>query len=271
MAKSEFTRSRIHDHYMKRIIIRLDYSGVRDGAKLVDLFDRKFPKAFRESKDIFNNEFSIQLRNDELKDISESIQVPINVIQKEKIVRYSGMKNVACDVILDISQYYLCMTIQCNGNYDGLDKYIECFKGAITVFSDSIPYFQPKRLGLRKIRVEDKSTIQEFADTFEPFVFNIPGYAINNSVNLKSEYVDYIQQPSNNNIKFNIRRVIGLNNKSDNNNELVSTYVATLDIDAYYKDTELRNINELLNQANVLEFEVYKSCMKESYLRSIYK
>lgn len=269
MAKAHYERNRLHDNQMKQIIIRLDYTGVRDGADLVKLFDRRFPKVFRRSQDIYNNEFTLSFRKEDLKDISDSIKVPINIIQKEKIVRYIGMKDVACDVELDISQYYLCMTIKSNGNYDGLDKYIECFKGAISVFETSLPYFTPKRLGLRKIRVEDKPTIKDFENIFEPFVFNIPQYSIDDAKCLKLEYKDYIED-SINNIKFNIQRTIGRVVKQSVDSKTIS-YVSTLDIDAYYKSEELTNINSLLNKANLLEFEIYKSCMKEEYLRSIYR
>lgn len=271
MAKEQFVRNRIHDTYMKRIIIRLDYAGVREGSELVRLFDKRFPKAFKQSQDIYNNEFSISLRHDEIKDISDSIKVPVNVIQKEKIIRYEGMKGVACDVSLDISQYYLCMTILCDGNYDGLDKYIECFKGAITVFNDSIPYFQPKRLGLRKIRVESRPTIADFNNVFEHYVFNIPQYSIASSNNLKSEYFDYIEDSQHNNLRLNIRRIIGRREKQNKDGFLENEYMASLDIDAYYKDEKLSHINDLLTQANTIEFEVYKSCMKEEYLRSIFR
>lgn len=268
MAKELYERNRLHDNQMKEIIIRLDYTGVRDGADLVRLFDKRFPKAFKRSQDIYNNEFTLSFRKEDLKDISESIKVPVSIIQKEKIVRYVGMKDVACEVELDISQYYLCMTIKCNGNYDGLDKYVECFKGAISVFESSLPYFTPKRLGLRKIRVEDKPTIKEFESIFEPFVFQIPQYSIDDAKHLKSEYKDYIEDPINN-IRFHIQRTIGrVVKQSSDKNEIA--YVSTLDIDAYYKGEELNNINDLLSKANLLEFKIYKSCMKEEYLKSIY-
>ena len=271
MAKEQFLRHRIHDEYMKQIIIRLDYVGVRGGAELVRLFDKRFPKAFKQSQDVYNSEYSISLRHDEIKDISDSSQVPINMIQKEKITRYKGMNNVACNVSLDISQYYLCMIIECDSNYDGLDKYIECFKGAITIFSENIPYFQPKRLGLRKIRVESKPAIADFNNVFENFVFNIPNYSFISSVNLKSEYFDFIEYPQHNNLRINIHRTIERHNTQNAAGSLKTEYRASLDIDVYYKDEKLSRINELLTQANSVEFDVYKSCMNEEYLKSIYR
>ena len=49
-------------------------------------------------------------------------------------------------------------------------------------------------------------------------------------------------------------------------------YTSSLDIDAYYTEASLDNndINRLITTANLQEFEVYKNCMKESYLESIY-
>lgn len=270
MSKERFERNRLHDTNMKTVIIRLDYAGVIDNQELVKIFDKRFPSAFRSRQEIHNSEFTINLRGDDLKDISDTLSVPVSVIQKERVYRYQGLKDVACEVTLDISQYYLCMTINCQNNYDGLDKYIECFKGAISVFAEKNSYFQPKRLGLRKIRVENKPRIEDFTSIFETFVFNIPGYSLASSLNLKTKYYDYIECPDMNNLRFNINRAINrLEKRSDQG--ISYLYQSVLDIDAYYKSDTLNRINELLNQANKEEFKVYKACMKETYLNSIYR
>ena len=104
MAKELYERNRLHDNQMKEIIIRLDYTGVRDGADLVRLFDKRFPKAFKRSQDIYNNEFTLSFRKEDLKDISESIKVPVSIIQKEKIVRYVGMKSYGKNPLAIISR-----------------------------------------------------------------------------------------------------------------------------------------------------------------------
>lgn len=270
MSKDRFERNRLHDTNMKTVIIRLDYAGVIDNQELVKMFDKRFPSAFKSRQEIHNSEFTINLRGDDLKDISDTLSVPVSVIQRERVYRYQGLKEVACAVTLDISQYYLCMTINCQNNYDGLDKYVEYFKGAISVFSVKNSYFQPKRLGLRKIRVEDKSHIEDFNSVFESFVFDIPGYSLSPSTNLKTEYFDYIECPNKDNLRFNIHRAV---NRLEVRSEQSVNYIykSILDIDAYYKSENLNRINELLTQANVEEFRVYKACMKESYLNSIYR
>ena len=56
-----------------------------------------------------------------------------------------------------------------------------------------------------------------------------------------------------------------LNVKDSAGNEQTK-YRATLDIDAYYRSDDLKDINALLSQSNNEEFNIYISCMKESYL-----
>ena len=268
MSKERFTRARIHDTKMKRVIIRVDYSGVSDSAELVKLFDKRFPKWFRERHEHHNREFNIQLRKEDIQTISETLSLPVTVIEHETIMRYRGMKNVNCDVTLYISKYYLCMTLKCENNYDGLDKYIECFKGAITTFKDEIPYFCPRRLGLRKVRVEDKTTFEAFNEVFEEHVYAIPDYGLNASSFLRTEYVDSFELSNPRNLRFNVRGLMERSTKDDSD-----LFTASLDIDAYYAGDFLAkaDINNLINTANIQEFEVYKYCMKEDYLQSIYE
>jgi uncharacterized protein (TIGR04255 family) len=266
-----FERGRLHDTNVKTVILRLDYAGVVDSILLNKLFVKRFPKAFKERQEIHNNEFNIQLRQDELRSISKSLSVPINVIEKETIIRYKGMRDVACDVTLDISQYYLCMTIKCENNYDGLDKYLECFKGTITVFSENVDYFQPKRLGIRKIRVEAHSSKSNFKDIFENFVFDVPSYDLKDADNFKTEYFDFFEVPALNHIRFNIHRTMDKLEKQEVDGTKRTTYQAVLDIDAYYRSNDMADINKLLTQANNEEYKVYLYCMKECYLRRIYR
>jgi uncharacterized protein (TIGR04255 family) len=258
---------------MKKVIIRLDYGGVLDGSKLAKIFAKTFPSDFREREEVHNDKYSIDLRADELKEISESLSIPVSVIERGITYRYKNLRGSACKVTMSVSQYYLCMTIICEENYDGLNNYIKYFKGAISAFAKEESYFQPKRLGLRKIRVECRKSISDFNDVFENTVFREPDYSISATTKLKSEYFDFIECSDKDNICFNIRRI--LERLKDNNNVSPQfVYQSTLDIDAYYTFDETNmtsKINSLLEQANDLEFDVYKACMRESYLKSISK
>lgn len=267
MDKSIFERNKIHDTNMKVVIVRLDFAGVNDVNELIKFFEKN-GKVFWKKNVMENREINISFREIDFESISESLSIPVEAIKSERFVRYEGLDNCQCDVTFDISQFYLCLTIKCQGNYDGLTNYVAPFKGAIKIFCEKVPYFEPKRLGIRKVRVEVKDNIQNISDSFEPFVFKTPFFCISSPLIRKSEYLDVIEEVDKS-LRFNIRREIGLVIDKDSNKK----YSTTLDIDAYYHEDILENgkINDMINYANQREFEIYRECMSYSYLKSIYK
>ena len=196
--------------------------------------------------------------------MQEFNQKNIILIEKERIVRYSGLNNTSGDVTFDISQFYICMTIKYNENYDGFNNYVQYFKGAISLFKDNVAYFSPKRLGIRKCRVETFSQKEMLNSVFEPFVFDDSNLPIGNLGDSLREYRAYLQNDNLNNIRVNIiRRIMPV---TENGERKLNTI---LDIDVYYQDGRLlceRDINNLLDEANQFEFEVYKMCMTENVL-----
>ena len=264
MSKADIQRNQVHDAHMKLVIIRLDYSGVIDSSELIKIFDKRFPRAFQNRNYVVAKEISLALRKDDFNSISEAVSVPVSVIEKERIVRYSGLNNTSGDVTFDISQFYICMTIKYNENYDGFNNYVQYFKGAISLFKDSVAYFSPKRLGIRKCRVETFSQKEMLNSVFEPFVFDDSNLPIGNLGDSLREYRAYLQNDNLNNIRVNIiRRIMPV---TENGERKLNTI---LDIDVYYQDGRLlceRDINNLLDEANQFEFEVYKMCMTENVL-----
>lgn len=268
MEEKNHTRQQVHDKFMKSIILRLDYAGVTEGDNLTKLFDKKFPKAFKKRNEVYNRELNISFREADLKEISESVSLPMNVIRQEKLVRYQELHGAICHVSLDISQYYLCMTITCANNYDGLDKYLEVFKGAITVFKSDIDYFNPKRLGIRKVRVQPFEQLSEMSNVFESYAFNVnPLVTQNNCSMLQTRIFDCIED-SNTRLMYNIIRKISL---GENGTTGTKQFLSILDIDAYCKDESILNdrLNVFIQTANQQEFEIYKLFMNKSYLDSI--
>ena len=265
MSKSEIQRHQVHDTHMKYVILRLDYSGVTDRKTLIKLFDNRFPRAFKKRDNVITKEVSLTLRQEDLKTISAAVSVPVSVIEKEPIIRYSGVTNVKGDVTLDISQFYICMTIKYDENYDGLDKYLEYFKGAITVFK-SIDYFCPRRLGIRKCRTQNFMSEDDVNKVFEKFVFDDENLRIGSLGKLPREYRTYLGDETKGGIRVNIiRKAHPITLKG------VDMIWTSLDIDAHLDDQEQllnRDITNLISEVNEFEFEVYKMCMKESELLS---
>ncbi|MCQ2340633.1 MAG: hypothetical protein MJZ79_07665 [Paludibacteraceae bacterium] len=264
--KSIFSREKIHDINMRVVIVRLDFAGINDLNDLVKTFEKNFPKAFKHKCVMENREVNVSFREKDFESISKSLSLPIETIKSERFVRYEGIEGCMCDVSFDISQFYLCLTIKCHDNYDGLMSYVAPMKGAIKLFKEKFHYFVPKRLGIRKVRVQTKDIMHEFNEVFEPFVFGFPTFGLDNPISRKSEYFDILEDRANN-LCFNIRREIGYVQNKDGENK----YSTTLDIDAYYHEQALQNgkVNEMLTYANQMEFDIYKECMKFKYLSQI--
>jgi len=265
--KDDIKRDMVHDKNMKIIILRLDYAGVTDLSALISAFEGVFSNVFSKRQEVYNNQLNVNLRAEDLNSISESLSVPVNVIRKEKLWRYSELKEVTCKTSLDISQYYLCMTIMCENNYDGLDKYLSYFEGTAQAFKDNVQYFLPKRLGLRKNRVEDFKEYGLITSTFEKSVFCMDNFFSCCEKHIMKNYIDVIRNTCSNNLQVNINRKIEpvIIDGED-------MHKTALDIDAYYQSEEILNsspINQLLRDANEYEFGIYKSCMTQEYLNQI--
>ena len=266
--KSLYTRNNVHDKKMRLVIVRLDYICDCTFNKLKSLFEAAFKKIFLEAPKVYeNHNIQINLSDKDFVSISRNLNIPIDEIKELQYVRYSGFKNGNCFAILDISECYMCLTIKCENNYDGLTDYVEPIKGAFTILQNKGINLTLKRLGIRKIRIEDFDLLNDIKEVFEPFVYNIPSFGTLNNVNLKSEYVDVFMDPTNRlrtNVRRILERVVG-SNKSE-------SFSVTLDIDAYFhlNEKEKINLRNLLDCVNQKEFEIYKECMTYKYLRSIY-
>ena len=238
---------------------------VNDVNELIKAFEKK-GKIFKMKTVMENRGINVSFREADFESISESLSIPVESIKHERFIRYEGLDNCRCDVTFDISQFYLCLTIKCKNNYDGLTNYVAPFKGAIKLFLEKIQYFEPKRLGIRKVRVETKANIRGVSEIFEPFVFSLPLYGIPSPLIRKSENFDVMEESSSA-LHFNIHRAIEYVTDKDNNEK----YSTILDIDAYYHEDALHKgkINDMITYANLREFEIYKECMTESYLNSI--
>lgn len=266
--KSIFTRQNVHDKKMRLVIVRLDYICDCQFNKLKSLFDAAFIKTFLNPPVVYeNHNIQINLSDKDFVSISRNLNIPIDEIKELEYVRYTGFKKGNCFAILDISQCYMCLTIKCDNNYDGLTDYVEPIKGAFTILQNKGVYLSPKRFGIRKIRVEDFGLLDDINMVFEPFVYNIPSFGCFNKVSLKSEYIDVFLDSANG-LRTNVRRT--LERVVDSNKQ--QKFSATLDIDAYFhlKENTKINLRNLLDCANQKEFEIYKECMSYEYLKSIY-
>lgn len=267
ISKEKFSRRQLHDTMMKQVIIRLDYSGITDLDDLVKKIS-DIERNFSKRTVVYNNQMNVNLRPEDIESISQSLSIPVNVIRKDKLIRYSGFNRGNCDITLDVSQFFTCLTIYCDNNYDGLDNYIDVFVSSINKFREN-KFLDPKRLGLRKTRVQYMEEVVDINKTYEDSVFCL--HFFNEAE--KFLYKKYFDTTKQNDIQVNIIREINLVEKDEK-----LQYQTSLDIDAYYQFNEQepetivsqKSIPKLLDLANNYEFEIYKRCMTQTYLNSIY-
>lgn len=264
MSKDLIRRDQVHDTHMKYVIIRLDYSGVQDSGELISAFERRFLSDYRVKKEGEMRKVSVTYSEEDLRNISKAVKASVREIENEKIARYVELKNVKGAVTLDISKFYICMTIGYDENYEGLRQYLDSFKGAITTFKDKFGYFSPKRLGIRKCRVQEFTSAEEMNSVFEQFVYNDGNLPIGKLGDSPRMYRASLQDDGELAIKVNIIRKM-----RPIYTPLGKNLFTSLDIDAYVDNQALlakRNINKIIDDVNEFEFKVYKMCMREDAL-----
>ena len=151
MSKSLYNRYSLKENQLKKILIRVDYSGVTTIDNWVESIKSGFIKPYFASyiKKIRNNA-TMDFSN--LEEISRTLSIPISEIIKEPIHAFSDSKFEGCEdkVALDITSLSLTLSINCV-HYKNIDPYVKFMIQLIQKLLDSDSYIQIKRIGLRKI------------------------------------------------------------------------------------------------------------------------
>lgn len=170
MPKSEYNRYSLKENQLKKVLIRIDYSGVTMIEKWIEEIKASFLKKYFEKyfKRIHNN---AKIDLSRIEDISQSLSIPISEIIKEPIHSFTDSKFEDRDdsVQLDITGFYLALTIDCC-NYQNIDIYIEFISNLIKLLLESDSYIQIKRIGIRKIGGTEFETIDDIYNVYEKSV-----------------------------------------------------------------------------------------------------
>lgn len=167
MPKSQYNRYSLEENQLKKVLIRIDYSGVTTIEKWVEVIKSSFIKDYFDKyfKRIHNN---AKIDLSRIEDLSQSLSIPISEIIKEPIHTFTDSKfrDREDKIQLDITGFYLALTIDCK-KYKNIDLYIEFISKLIKLLLDSDSYIQIKRIGIRKIGGAEFNSIDEIYDTYE--------------------------------------------------------------------------------------------------------
>lgn len=165
MPKSQYNRYSLEENQLKKVLIRIDYSGVTTIEKWVEVIKSSFIKDYFDKyfKSIHNN---AKIDLSRIEDPPQSI--PISEIIKEPIHTFTDSKfrDREDKIQLDITEFYLALTIDCK-KCKNIDLYIEFISTLIKLLLDFDSYIQIKRIGIRKIGGAEFNSINEIYDTYE--------------------------------------------------------------------------------------------------------
>ena len=269
MPKSQYDRYSLKENQLKKILIRVDYSGVTTIDNWIESIKADFTKPYfdRYVKRIRNNA-TMDFSN--LEEIARTLSIPISEIIKEPIHTFSDskFKDQEDKVVLDITSLYSALSIECI-HYKCINPYIEFVSKLIENLLASDSYIQIKRIGIRKIggcEFEDMNTVYNVYEKDVVFCNLIDEADIEMA---NREYTDRFFKKEEQ-IKVNYTRLCrNIKIKGTDKTQVI------LDMDGYV-DEELINQNSyqfprdihtvLFDKINNYLFELFKSSVTLNYL-----
>lgn len=276
MAKN-YSRYTMRANMLKKVLIRIDYSGVTDINEWIKVFkeNTELSSHFRKYSKEVQNQASFSISN--MEEIAQSRFIPLKEFQSEPLHRFSessfkeeGEEEDRKDkVVMDVTGLYMTFTIDCV-NYKNMDVYIDFICKYIHVFMSNDRFIDIQRIGIRKVGGDVFKSLDEFAETFETNIFAAPDVANLNGLLMDREYHDRIIKRDGT-VKVNFsRRCRAISDKKEK-----IVYQALLDIDGYIDKGIIQNKgykfpedfeNILKRTLNDYLFDLYKLSVTEQYL-----
>lgn len=270
MAKSDYDRYSLKENLLRKILIRIDYTGVTTIDGWIESIKTNFIKDYfdRYIKHL-NNNAKIDLSN--MGDISKSLAIPITEIVREPIHTFTESKfaNREDKVQLDITSFYTTVSIDCI-HYQNIDAYIDFIVELLTSLLKSDTYIQIKRIGIRKIGGTEFNSKAVINDVFEEEQFFCKLVDDSDIEMVNREYTDRFVR-KNPDVKINYTRLCrAINIKGENKIQVI------LDMDGYVDERIIlkndyqypRDLKDVFTiNINGYLFELFKNSVREKYLK----
>ena len=203
--KKEIKRSDFKYNFLKKIIMRIDYTGILDlelEKTIILLKEMLQDSGFVNLKEEYINEVDFDLKDPEK--IETQLVIPISELKKNKAFIFTTENN---NMSLQVTRFFTFIDINLDG-YVKFEELAKTFSKVIEIIKENNKFIRVLRLGLRKINnclLLDISKLNEYFE--ERYFTNIlPSiYEDDFTVNLlKSHTIDsfYIQDKEVNLIRF---------------------------------------------------------------------
>ena len=257
MKKEEINRKNLRCSLLKRVIIRADITAMMKLEDSVSSISRQeWFKGLFDSMDKFISVPSPRVTN---------ITSPVANSQGTEVRRFFECTiEPRQELVLDISDEFLCLDIKCNEHYESLDPYIDLMAKVIGQVIHDDNYVKLKRLAIRKIDGLILANANEANRVFEYFD---QGIMEDGEGMRKRLYNDYFYS-NNKKVGVNYSRQLKI---GDNE---ASRFIFTIDTDVYARSNDLENVRPgveelsviLSNRINETAFDIFKRGIKESFL-----
>ncbi len=244
---------------LKQIIIRLDFESLTDLNSVIKCLKRQefLSNSLKGYRIIKSNRISLQMPPS----VVEDKFLPIERYDVSDMHRFfdSTIRPLQ-DVTLDVTETYVCLTINTNDDYASIEPYIELISDVANLIKNEDPYVHFCRIAIRKIDGEDFNNLDEGFNVFKSSQFRLEHkFEHFAKMSHKAVLTDYFIADS---IKFNMSNSIEIfrNGKCR----------ICLDMDSYIdeecfrdniglKDISIKDI--LKNKLNAKLYSLFEECV----------
>lgn len=256
--KDAITRENVKSSLLKRVIIRADFT------PLVDV-ESTFKKLVEQ--DWFKGKFE---SFDKILNTSKNgDDEGYNVEQQMFIRRFSDSRiEPEKNVVLDIMEETVCLSIDCDEHYTRIDPYRELVEKILAFIMTHDDYVKMKRLAIRKVDGYACKNGDEADKIFEYFDQGISFY--NEATLQLRTYSDrFTYKPGEQNVRVNYTRQVKFGVSEEDQ------FVFIIDIDTYLELEQIGNVRPdevdlrrmFKDRLNETSFELFKRSVKLEYLK----
>jgi hypothetical protein len=259
---------------LKKVLIRVDYNGVTNIEKWVDMVkrDERFNTKFNGYNQGYLNQATFDLSK--MDEVARQRSMPMSAFNASPLHRFfdSTFPDRQDKVTMEIASLFMTFQIDCI-NYTDVDAYFDYLTTYFDAFMQTDPYIKIERIGIRKISGGSFPNLPALREVFEDRFFDGHKVDRDDTAMIDREYHDryiktIISTPrSEKTVKMNY-------STRCRQTEGDLPYQAILDIDGYAdsfvinKDglTFPADFRATLDRINDYMFELYKMSVTDNYL-----
>lgn len=265
----QVTRDSLKYNFLRRIIIRIDYSGIVDiKSGLNEIHNNFINYGFVKMREEFIQEAEFKLDDPIM--INGQGSIPIKEIQKTETFKYASADE---DLILEINRFFTTLSINAI-KYRDFNEYIDIFSNVVSLIKSKNTFMNPLRLGVRKINdciLLNKNKFDYFFN--ERYFRDIAKDLSEDGIDVKKLNTSIVDNIYKDDISYNYIRNCTEGTLS-NGEQTIEGYQVVVDIDGYTQNNDRLNniisnklcIDNFLSEINENLFNLYKFTLSNQFI-----